>query len=150
MSRVMISPNSIQFFCPFGEARGVHVKYFWVQKTSIQNSLANPKKSTHPRNKSTEFLQKLQLPLLGMVIPPLIRNPYNGYINPLLLGWQDHPLQKIPPKIFHRPSNTSIPPSCNSCCRPDPPVAPTFRWSDAFHGVRKIRDRSGFLECFFK
>ena len=28
-----------------------------------------------------------QLFILGMVIPPLIGNPYNGYKNPLLSGW---------------------------------------------------------------
>ena len=32
-----------------------------------------------------------QLPMLGMVIPPLIGNPYNGHINPY--HWvDDHPL----------------------------------------------------------
>ena len=31
-----------------------------------------------------------KLPILGMVIPPLIGNPYNGYINPYY--WvDDHP-----------------------------------------------------------
>ena len=35
-----------------------------------------------------------KLPILGMVIPPLIGNPYNGYINPYY--WvDDHPLLYI-------------------------------------------------------
>ncbi len=30
-----------------------------------------------------QFVSRVdQLPILGMVIPPLIGNPYNGYINP--------------------------------------------------------------------
>ena len=45
-----------------------------------------------------------QLPILGMVFPPLIRNSYNGYINPYY--WvDDHPLI---PVYFYTPGSTRM------------------------------------------
>ena len=41
--------------------------------------------------KGVSFVPGSKLLMLGMVIPPIIRNPYNGYINPYY--WvDDHPL----------------------------------------------------------
>ena len=51
------------------------------------------------------FVPGSKLPLLGMVIQPLVWNPYNGYINPYY--WvDDHPLLygnngSLDPSTFH-------------------------------------------------
>ncbi len=41
------------------------------------------------RSKSI-YVPGSKLPILGMVIPPLVGNPYNGYINPYY--WADFPI----------------------------------------------------------
>ena len=46
---------------------------------------------TFKKKKHRPYEPGSKLPVLGMVIQPLIRNPYNGYINPYY--WvDDHPL----------------------------------------------------------
>ena len=50
-----------------------------------------PHDGIKPLNLGKLYVPWSKLPMLGMVIPPLIGNPYNGYINPYY--WvDDHPL----------------------------------------------------------
>ena len=59
-------------------AKGVHISL------TLQTKLSTPQPQL-------PFVPGSNVDILGMVIPPLIGNPYNGYINPYY--WvDDHPL----------------------------------------------------------
>ncbi len=57
----------------------------------VKNHQLNKSKMRDPTNQIWTYEPGSKLVVLGMAIPPLIGNPYNGYINPYY--WvDDHPL----------------------------------------------------------
>ena len=63
----------------------ISMLYFWGVYFLMVTGTAKGHHQVSPNE--DHMCQGRSTPVLGMVIPPVIGNPYNGYINPYYQGW---------------------------------------------------------------